>query len=233
MKKNIGIVVASLVVVVIGGFALSYSGMGTSSQPSPSGVAQQPANSGAGTQHTAPTTLAQQMKEQPIPHGVQTYGVGQAANIMPEIRQISVDAPDAKVGDAQHFSAIVSSDAKIVSVIVTTKTDNKETPVTLALVGSKYTGSWTISDAHDAHYTTTFTVKDAKGRENSATLTWRDPMIVDPTTGICGQSDGTNFFLSGTCIIGSVDGINGANFTIGSGGTLQINSSGKFAFNSG
>jgi len=191
-------------------------------------------------QYHAPVARAPEASDTgypPIPHGAQTYGVGEAQGTLPAIRTVSVDAPDAAQGDTQTFSAVVSSDAPITSVVVTTKTDHGSTDTPLAAAGnassSLYAGSWMMNDTHATSYLTTFTAKDAKGRTNAVTLTWRDPSVVDPATGVCGQEDGASFTLTATCVETGVDGINNANFTIATGGTLQLNNPAQFAWNKG
>src|SRR5882724_1609447 len=213
MKKNIGIVIA-LVIVAIGGIIYFESQSGKSYQP-PQQVGTSPSPVvGAAPKETAPLSPAQEAKEQPIPKGRQTYGVGQAVGTLPRISQVTIDSPDATQGQVQKIYAMVSSDVKVTSVVVTTKTNNKETPVTLTFIAGQYAGQWTMNDADDINYTTTVTATDEKGKKNSVTLTWRNPMMVDPV-GVCGQTDGANFLLTGPCgVTNATSGLDGGIFTV-------------------
>jgi hypothetical protein len=74
-------------------------------------------------------------KMAPIPHGLQTYQIMQAATVMPKIVQATVNPVDVHVGDTQTLTVIVSDPNPVTSVVATVRTDNGTTTVPLSLVG--------------------------------------------------------------------------------------------------
>ncbi len=146
----------------------------------------------------------------------------------PRFLEVDIDPRKVSLGDIQHLRAVMESPDEVVSVKAVTDLDFSAKTIELQRQPDGTWGAeWKVEDTSTKTYHTTFIAKGKDGKEGRFTMAWSDPC-----SGVPLNPGGGTAYLSGSCSVSGVDGVDNGHLNL-NGYTLTINGGATFVWNSG